>query len=154
METTQNASSCFEQILGAESNKTAAVQPLTSHHTNNPSKTSKAWDTVYSCRSKVQLIILWTFTYGHTKPPPTTTKKADKQKFTFISFVCWLVGWVLRHANPSGYFMPKTFLSIIFIWYNFYAYSYLNAINKYQRHQNKTICSLELSAEVSIWFFI
>ena len=58
-------------------------------------------------------------------------------------------GWLgLRHANPSGYFMPKTFLFII--WYNFYAYSYLNAINKFQRHQNKTICGLELSAEVSI----
>ena len=51
----------------------------------------------------------------------------------------WLVGWVLRHANSSGYFMPKTFLFVIFIWYNFYAYSYLNAINKYQQHQNKTI---------------
>ena len=28
------------------------------------------------------------------------------------------VGWVLRHANPSGYFKPKTFLFIIFIRYN------------------------------------
>ena len=65
---------------------------------------------------------------------------------TFIDWlVGWLVGWILRHAN---FYVENVF--IIFIWYNFYAYSYLNAINKYQRHQNETICSLELSAEVSI----
>ena len=40
----------------------------------------------------------------------------------------WLVGWILLHANPTGYFMPKTFLFIIFIWYNFYAYSYLHIV--------------------------
>ena len=51
---------------------------------------------------------------------------------TFFCYEIGLVGWVLRHANPSCYFMPKTFLFIIFIWYNFYASSYLNAINKYQ----------------------
>ena len=22
----------------------------------------------------------------------------------------WMDGWIFRHANPSGYFMPKTFL--------------------------------------------
>ena len=33
---------CFQQILGAEPDKTTAVRPLTSHLTNHPSKTSKA----------------------------------------------------------------------------------------------------------------
>ena len=61
-----------------------------------------------------------------------------------------LVGWLdVTACQPTGLFYAEN-VFIIFIWYNFYAYSYLNAINKYQRHQNKTICRLELSAEVSI----
>ena len=65
-----------------------------------------------------------------------------------------LVGWFLWLADPSGYFMPKTFLFIIFIWYNFFAYSYLHIILFLYRWYLFIVFSLELSAEVSIWFFI
>ena len=37
----KDAACCFEQILEAAPYKTAAVQPFTSHLTNDPSKTSK-----------------------------------------------------------------------------------------------------------------
>ena len=37
----KNAACCFEQILEAMPRKTATVRPLTSHHTNHPSKMNK-----------------------------------------------------------------------------------------------------------------
>ena len=37
----KHAACCFEQILEAAPHKTAAIQPLHFHLTNNPSKTSK-----------------------------------------------------------------------------------------------------------------
>ena len=45
------------------------------------------------------------------------------------------VGWLgFAACQPIGLFYAEN-IFLIFIWYNFYAYSYLNAINKYQRHQ-------------------
>ena len=61
----KDATCCFEQILEAASYKTATVQPLTSHLTNHPSKTSKT----YCWKSKHGLIsndLLFTFTHAHT----------------------------------------------------------------------------------------
>ena len=40
----KNATSCFEQVLETTLHKTAAVQPLTSHFKNHPSKTNKTWE--------------------------------------------------------------------------------------------------------------
>ena len=86
-------------------------------------------------RGKQGCIAYYTYPYANTKAN---------------SLFSWLVGWLdFTACQPIGLFYAEN-VFIIFIWYNFYAYSYLNAINKYQRHQNKTICSLELSAEVSI----
>ena len=63
----------------------------------------------------------------------------------------WLVGF---YGMPTHWvILCRNLFFFFFIWYNFYAYSYLNAINKYQQHQNKTICSLELSMRGGFWGF-
>ena len=59
---------CFEQILKVTSNKTAVVQPLTSHLLNYPSKMNKMCRG-HCWRSKDKLIsdvLLLTLTHGHT----------------------------------------------------------------------------------------
>ena len=42
----KNATSYFEQILAATLHKTTAVQPLTFHHKNHPSKMNKTCGTL------------------------------------------------------------------------------------------------------------
>ena len=51
MGTTQVCYVLFEQFLEATLHKTAAIQPLTSHLTNHPSKTNKMWDTAVETRT-------------------------------------------------------------------------------------------------------
>ena len=56
-----DAACCSEQILEAGPQKTAAIWPLTSHLTNNPSKI--CW---WSKDELISGALLWTLTHGHT----------------------------------------------------------------------------------------
>ena len=66
----------FEKILEAALHQTVAVQPLTSHLTNHPSKTNKAY--LESNNKLINDVLLWPTTY---RP----TSLADKQGLTFIN---------------------------------------------------------------------
>ena len=61
------AACCLEQILKTVRYKTSVIRPLSSHLTNNPSKTNKTcW---YCWKSKDELIsdvVWWTPTHGST----------------------------------------------------------------------------------------